>query len=353
MPVATTGTPVTRRLSSRGHEQEPVGGDPEDGRHGLGASSRAGPETGRRRPGARSRRGRATARAADLRERAEAASEREPEPDGERRREARATIRRRDWQDRRPRRAGARRRARVLEVRLERGDDSRVELRARVAPELGERLLGARSVAVAPLGRDRVVRVGDEDDARAERDLLAREPVRVARAVPVLVVVLDPDVDGADVHAVEERRAELGMVRELPLLVRSQGARLLEHPVGDRDLAEVVETTGELELLDLLVLELQPPGDRLDEQRDALGVRARVLVLRVDDADEVLGGAQPRLVLDSPLELGRRRAPRRRTGCTRRSGSSRSASPSRARCRRALEALDVARVVADRSRYRR
>ena len=103
-----------------------------------------------------------------------------------------------------------------------------------------------------------------------------------------------------------------GWCGELALLVRRQRARLLQDAVGDGDLAEVVEPPGELELLDVLVVEPELARDRLDEERDALRVRARVRVLRVDDADEVLGRAKARLLLDAPLELvraGGRRPP--------------------------------------------
>src|SRR6185436_18563258 len=96
------------------------------------------------------------------------------------------------------------------------------------------------------------------------------------------------------------------MVCELSGLVWREITRLLQHTVGNGDLAEVVQSPGELQLLDELVLELELPGDRLDEQRDSLGVRARVLVLGVDDADEVLRGTEARLALDAPLELRRR-----------------------------------------------
>src|SRR6188474_3381564 len=62
-----------------------------------------------------------------------------------------------------------------FEVSLERCDDRGVELDARVLAELLERLFGARSVAVAAIGGDRVVRVGDEDQPRAEGNLLPGE----------------------------------------------------------------------------------------------------------------------------------------------------------------------------------
>ena len=57
-------------------------------------------------------------------------------------------------------------------MRLEGGDDARVELDAGVPPELDDRLLRARRLAIAAIGRDRVIFVGDEDKPGAERDLL-------------------------------------------------------------------------------------------------------------------------------------------------------------------------------------
>ena len=58
--------------------------------------------------------------------------------------------------------------------------------------ELRECVLGRGSWAVRPLGGDRLERVGDEDDARLERDLVATEAVGVATSVDVLVVMEHP-----------------------------------------------------------------------------------------------------------------------------------------------------------------
>ena len=57
----------------------------------------------------------------------------------------------------------------------------------------------------------RVPGVRDEDDARAERDLLAAQPVRVAGAVPALVVVEHPVGDRLDAEALEHPVADLRM----------------------------------------------------------------------------------------------------------------------------------------------
>src|SRR5439155_1613683 len=76
-----------------------------------------------------------------------------------------------------------------LELLRERRRDSWVELRARAALELGERLGLREPSAVDAIRRHRVVRVDDEDDPRALGDLRPRQPVGIAAAVPALVVV--------------------------------------------------------------------------------------------------------------------------------------------------------------------
>ena len=63
-----------------------------------------------------------------------------------------------------------------------------------IAARLGER----RGGAVGAVGGQRVERVGHREDARRERDVLARQAVRVARAVPALVVVADDELGVAE-----------------------------------------------------------------------------------------------------------------------------------------------------------
>ena len=177
----------------RDHER-PAESDPENGRHGLVRPPRQ-PETGKAITwsviAARKSRG----AQADLRPAGQDSPECKPEPDGEDDREREDHVRRRDVEGQGPRRAPARRPAPALEVSLERGDDSRVELRARVLAELLERLLGARSVAVAAVGGDRVVRIATRI-SREPKGSPLRRARGIPRAVPVLVVVLDPDVPG-------------------------------------------------------------------------------------------------------------------------------------------------------------
>ena len=86
----------------------------------------------------------------------------------------------------------------------------------------------------------------------------------------MLVVVADPDVDRPDVHAVEKRRPQHRMIGELSLLVRGQLSGFLQNAIRDRDLAEIVQPSGELELLDVLVLQAEITPDGLDEKCDSL-----------------------------------------------------------------------------------
>ena len=69
----------------------------------------------------------------------------------------------------------------------ERRDERGVELAARAAAQLVERLLLAEHGAVGARLAHRAEGVADGDDPRAERDLVAGQPVRVAAAVPALV----------------------------------------------------------------------------------------------------------------------------------------------------------------------
>ena len=113
----------------------------------------------------------------------------------------------------------------------------------------------ARSSATAasaehrlPVGvarREHVVGVGDRDQPRRQRDLLAREPVRVAGAVPALVVA-EHDVGHRPVavDAAHDPRPVRGVAADdLPLLL-AQRLGGEQDRVGERELADVVEQPG-------------------------------------------------------------------------------------------------------------
>jgi hypothetical protein len=126
--------------------------------------------------------------------------------------------------------------------RLEGRHHRRVELRAGPVGDLLAGPLERERPAVGAVGGHRVEGVGHREDARPQRDRLADEAARVALAVPALVMAadhldrvaerLDP---GHHLHAEQRVGAH-----HLPLAV-VQRSRLVEHRLGDADLADVVE----------------------------------------------------------------------------------------------------------------
>ena len=70
---------------------------------------------------------------------------------------------------------------------LNRRGNARVELGSAVRVDLLERQFRGHRRPVAAVGGHRAVRVAAEDDPRRQGDLLPREAVRVALAVPALV----------------------------------------------------------------------------------------------------------------------------------------------------------------------
>src|SRR5262249_48042635 len=108
---------------------------------------------------------------------------------------------------------------RLVRDRLEGGDHVGVELRARGDADLLAGGGDAGAGAVRPVGRERGERAGDREPAGGERDLLAGQPVRVAVAVPALVVVADDELAFAEeVDVAQDLRADhrvLGDQREL------------------------------------------------------------------------------------------------------------------------------------------
>src|SRR5207245_1996301 len=103
---------------------------------------------------------------------------------------------------------------------------------------------------IRSVGRHRVEGVADEDDPRLERDLVAGDPVRVARAVPALVAMAH---DRAYVLQPVDRRDDPLTELRVPLDHRTlrgrQAPRLPEDAGRDPDLADVVEERAYLEPL--------------------------------------------------------------------------------------------------------
>ena len=116
-----------------------------------------------------------------------------------------------------------------------------------------ERLLGGqRRHPVRPGGGHRLEGVGDVEDARELRDLVADEPVRVAGAVVPLVVVAD---DRQLRRQLRDRRDDLRAQHRVGVhdhpLVAGEPLRLQQDVVRHADLADVVEQAAPLERLEL------------------------------------------------------------------------------------------------------
>src|SRR6476646_5027084 len=74
----------------------------------------------------------------------------------------------------------------LAKLREQRPHDFGVELRSRGSTQLRARLLVLQLRAVGPLHAHRCIRVAGRNDARAERNVLAHESLRISVAVPAL-----------------------------------------------------------------------------------------------------------------------------------------------------------------------
>src|SRR4051812_40721321 len=121
-------------------------------------------------------------------------------------------------------------------------DDAWIELCARAAAELVEGFRRRERLAVGAAADHRIVGVARADDARAERDFLAAQPVGIAAAVPALVSGTHEPRDRP--HRL--RRAEDALPRDRVLahdrpLRRVEWTGLVEDLVRDGDRADIVE----------------------------------------------------------------------------------------------------------------
>ena len=122
--------------------------------------------------------------------------------------------------------------------------DRGVETRAGLAEHLAHGGLDRPRVLVGTPVRERVEDVGDSDDAAGQRDRRGREPVRIAAAVPALVVG-ERDLLGHHQQLVGAAREDPRADRRVQLHRRELLGRVLaglqQQVVGDADLADVVQ----------------------------------------------------------------------------------------------------------------
>ena len=151
--------------------------------------------------------------------------------------------------------------------------------------------------------RDRVDGVRDGEDAGADRDLVAGEPVGIAAAVPALVMRPD-DLDACvleEVDAADHLRAEHGVRLHQPPLGLAQRARLQQDLVRHADLADVVQKEAVLQRGIGGELRVEH-GRKLDGVAlNPLRVLARARVLRAERRRERRDGFTVRALQQSAL----------------------------------------------------
>ena len=102
--------------------------------------------------------------------------------------------------------------------------------------------IGIPCRTVRPVRRERVPHVRDRHDAPGSGMSVAREPVRVPRAVPALVVVADRRQRPAErIGTAHQVPPDLGVTLDLLPFIRVQLARLVQDLVRDAHLAHVVQ----------------------------------------------------------------------------------------------------------------
>ena len=165
----------------------------------------------------------------------------------------------------------------------ERRDDLGVELRPGAVLQRADGLLVVERVAEGARAGHRVVGVGDVDDARGERDALAREPLGVARPVVVLVVVTYGRCDLLHLgHGGEQARAALGVEADDGALLFVERGGLEQDGVGRADLAHVVQEGGQARAVRAgSALETHAPADGRRVAADAPRVAVDVAVFRL------------------------------------------------------------------------
>ena len=171
---------------------------------------------------------------------------------------------------------------RPAQVRLERVDYARVELRAAAAVELLQGLRGGTPATVRAVGEHRLEGVGDGDDPGLERDLLAPQPEGVAVTVEPFVVSQDRGTQVGEAGTAEQTSADLRVVADLGPLVVVERPVLEQDRVGHPDLADVVQHAGEPNALRPVIREAELARHALGVAADGLGVAGGARVAQVE-----------------------------------------------------------------------
>ena len=166
-----------------------------------------------------------------------------------------------------------------------------------------QRGLVRHRLVVRAIRRERVEVVHDRQDAGAERDVIALQPLRIALAIPSLVVAEDERRHRVrERHRADDLGADLRVNANLLELFLGERTRLREDVLGHGQLADVVEQRRGLDALNLVVGHAQRAGQPGGVDLHAADVRLRGLILGVDGERQRLDRGQMQVghLLDVP-----------------------------------------------------
>ena len=179
----------------------------------------------------------------------------------------------------------------------ERPDHLRVELRAGASGQLEARLVDRHRLLVRASGGDHIEHVGDGDQAAGIGDVGARQPVRIARSVELLVML----TDGAVPSRPTSRRWARGSDRDprqdgssaAPIPRQSACPGLRRISPGTRNLPMSWSNAAQRTFSRSSELQLQLCRKQVRQGPDAFGVASgqRVVMVQGGDQRQQVGGA--------------------------------------------------------------
>jgi hypothetical protein len=182
--------------------------------------------------------------------------------------------------------------------REEQVDEVGVELSAPLAGDFHRRRFGAAgSTIVTAVGND-VEGIGDRNDSRRKRDLLAAEPAGIAPAVPALVMGEHPDrklgIEWSE--RLEHLRAAARMRGDRAALGRREASVVVDD-IEQRlvDLSDVVEERDALDAAEDMVVETGGIAEDQRVSRHPSNMLSRFVVVGLDGVEDRLqrGSGKP------------------------------------------------------------
>src|SRR3974377_1722896 len=167
------------------------------------------------------------------------------------------------------------------------GNELGIELRIGAAFEFAERFLGGPALFVAAVAGDRVVGVGNRNDAGAEGDAFAGQSIGITGTVKEFVMVQDHMPDASHRY---ERFKQLPAVRHMGFhrlpLFRVQRPALVQNAFRDADFSDVVKNRAKTYFLHFGIRQAQRFGKQRRIGGNLLRVTLGVLILGVDGIRE-------------------------------------------------------------------